>query len=261
MSESLVVSIENNVATVTLNRPEKHNSLTSEMMETFASVINDLNSNKEVHVIVVTGAGVKSFCSGADLGGMSENNEQSILEYKKHVTKFKNCLLALHNSKKPTISAVNGYALAGGFGLAATCDITFAKESATFGAPEINVGLWGMMISAPLIEIIGIKKTYELFYTGKRITAKEAKEMGLVNEVYADDELMDEVIAFAQDLAKRNPTALSIGKEAMQMIRDMDYEKSLNYLRDQVIILGETEDSKEGMKAFLEKRQPIWRGR
>ncbi|MCM3568086.1 enoyl-CoA hydratase/isomerase family protein [Neobacillus mesonae] len=257
----ILVSIEDYVATITLNRPHKHNALTGEMMEDFVSLLNEMNDRSDVRVSMITGAGEKSFCSGADLGGMSENNEQHILNYKAHVTKYKNCLLAIRHLKKPIIAAVNGYALAGGLGLAAACDITFANESAQFGAPEINVGLWGMMISAPLLQTIGPKNTYELFYTGKKVNALEAKEMGLLNAVYPDRELMQEAAQFARQLAKRNPTALTLGREAMQMIQGMDYEKSLNYLRDQVVILGETKDSKEGMNAFLEKREPIWSGR
>lgn len=257
----ILVHIEDHIATITLNRPNKHNALTGEMMEDFISIVNEMNNTPDVHVLLLTGAGEKSFCSGADLGGMSENNEQNILTYKEHVSKYKNCLLAIHQLKKPIIAAINGYALAGGLGLAAVCDITFAKESALFGAPEINVGLWGMMISAPLIQTIGFKKTYELFYTGKKINAFEAREIGLVNMVYPDNEAIEEATQFARQLAKRNPTALKLGREAMQMIQGMDYEKSLNYLRDQVVILGETEDSKEGMNAFLEKREPVWNGR
>lgn len=257
----ILVSIEDYVATITLNRPHKHNALTGAMMEDFVSILNEMNDRSDVRVLLVTGEGEKSFCSGADLGGMSENNEQHILNYKAHVTKYKNCLLAIRQLKKPIIAAVNGYALAGGLGLAAACDITFANESAQFGAPEINVGLWGMMISAPLLQTIGSKKTYELFYTGKKVNALEAKEMGLVNTICQDHELLAEAMQFASQLAKRNPTALTLGREAMQMIQGMDYEKSLNYLRDQVVILGETEDSKEGMKAFLEKREPVWNGR
>lgn len=258
---SILLNIEDHIATVTLNRSDKHNALTGEMMEQFVSIFDELDANNDVHVVILTGAGEKSFCSGADLGGMSENNEQSILDYKIHVTKYRDCLLAINNIKKPTIAAVNGYALAGGLGLAASCDITFANERAKFGAPEINVGLWGMMISACLVEVIGRKKTLELFYTGKQINATEAQEIGLVNRVFSVEDFLDNVYGFALEIAQKNPTALSMGKDAMQMIRGLDFEKSLNYLRDQVLILGETKDSKEGMKAFLEKRKPVWSGR
>lgn len=261
VDNDILLEIDEHVAVITLNRLEKHNALTGEMMDDFSLICHEMNKRSDVRVLLLTGAGEKSFCSGADLGGMSENNEKHILKYKEHVSKYKNCLTAIHHLKKPIIAAVNGYALAGGLGLAAACDITLAAESAQFGAPEINVGLWGMMLSAPLVQAIGYKKTYELFYTGKKINASEAKEIQLINTIYRDSELMLEALQFAHSLATRNPTALSLGREAMQMIKEMDYEKSLNYLRDQVVILGETEDSKEGMNAFLEKREPIWNGR
>ena len=119
----------------------------------------------------------------------------------------------------------------------------------------------GNEISACLVEVIGRKKTLELFYTGKQINATEAQEIGLVNRVFSVEDFLDNVYGFALEIAQKNPTALSMGKDAMQMIRGLDFEKSLNYLRDQVLILGETKDSKEGMKAFLEKRKPVWSGR
>lgn len=258
---TIQVEVQQHLATVTLNRADKHNALTAEMMEAFVKVFQALEEDPSVHVIVLTGAGDKAFCSGADLGGMSENNEQSILTYKQHVSKFQRCLLALYNCSKPTIAVVNGYALAGGFGLAAACDITFASEQSTFGAPEINVGLWGMMISACLVDIIGRKKTLELLYTGKKISAKEAHELGLVNDVFPAEQLAQQVENFTTLLVQKNPTALSMGKESLQLAQSLEYEKALTYLRDQVLILGETKDSKEGMKAFLEKRAPIWSGK
>lgn len=258
---NISVGIFNNIATVTLDRAEKHNALTGEMMEQFVTTLEELEANEVVKVIVLTGAGEKSFCTGADLSGMSESNDTSILDYKQHVTKYRNCLLKLKQLKKPTIAAVNGYALAGGLGLTATCDITFAKENAKFGAPEINVGLWGMMISAPLLETIGRKNTLDLFYTGKQIDAQKAKQIGLVNEVYTAEEFQQNVYQYAANLAKKNPSAISLGKDAMLHIEGLEFEKALNHLRDQVIILGETKDSKEGMKAFLEKRTPVWSGK
>lgn len=258
---NITLDVTNQVATVTLNRPEKHNALTAEMMMDFVAMLKGLEADDEVKVVVVTGAGEKSFCTGADLSGMSENNDASILDYKRHVTKYRDCLLTLKQLTKPTIAAVNGYALAGGLGLAAVCDITFAQENAKFGAPEINVGLWGMMISAPLLETIGRKNTLELFYTGKQIDAQRATEIGLVNAVYNKEAFKGEVQAFANSLTDKNPSAIALGKDAMQHIAGLEFEKALDYLRDQVIILGETKDSKEGMKAFLEKRAPVWSGK
>src|SRR5699024_649839 len=148
----------------------------------------------------------------------------SIIEFKKHITKYRDCLLALRNLNKPVIGAINGYALAGGLGLASSCDLAYAKESAQFGAPEINVGLWGMMISASLLKNIGTKKTFELMYMGERIDARQAKQIGIINEVYNNDEFENKVFAIAQKLSEKNPISLSQGKESLHMIQNMNYE-------------------------------------
>ncbi|CEI82639.1 2,3-dehydroadipyl-CoA hydratase [Oceanobacillus oncorhynchi] len=257
--QEIVVEKHKGVATLLLNRPNVHNALSGEMMEKFKQACEELSNDSEVKVVVLKGAGEKSFCSGADLGGMSEDN--NIINFKKHVTKYRDCLLALRKMKKPIIGAINGYALAGGLGLAVSCDLVYAKESAQFGAPEINVGLWGMMISSPLVNSVGQKKAFELMYTGDRINAEKAKEIGLINEFFLGEEFEEKVYEMAEKLSAKNPVALSLGRESMYMIQNMDYESSLTYLRDQVVVLSRTEDYNEGMSAFKEKRDPIWTGR
>ena len=259
-NDAIIIEKSNGVATLLLNRPEVHNALSGEMMLKFVQVCDELSKDTEVKVVVLTGAGAKSFCSGADLGGMDENSKDSVIEFKDHVTKYRNCLLALRKLKKPVIAAVNGYALAGGLGLAISCDLVYAKDSAQFGVPEINVGLWGMMISAPLVNTIGTQKAFELMYTGERIHAEKAKEIGLINDVFLADDFEEKVYRVAERLATKNPIALNHGREAMYMIQDMGYENALTYLRDQVVILSRTEDYSEGMAAFKEKRKPVWTG-
>lgn len=258
-NEEIILEKRNGVATLLLNRPKVHNALSGEMMEKFVQACEELSNDPEVNVVVLKGAGEKSFCSGADLGRMSEDN--SVIDFKNHVTKYRNCLLALRKLKKPLIGAINGYALAGGLGLAVACDLAYAKESAQFGAPEINVGLWGMMISSPLVNSIGYKKTFELMYTGDRINAEKAKEWGLINEVFSAEEFEENIYKIAEKLSTKNPVALTQGRESMYMIQNMDYESSLTYLRDQVVVLSRTEDYSEGMAAFKEKREPVWTGR
>ncbi|HLR67215.1 MAG TPA: enoyl-CoA hydratase/isomerase family protein [Virgibacillus sp.] len=257
--DDIVIEKQNGVATILLNRPKVHNALSNGMMERFIQACEELSEDPDVVVAVLKGASEKSFCSGADLGGMSDNN--SVIEFKAHVTKYRDCLLALHKFKKPIIGAINGYALAGGLGLAVSCDLAYATETAQFGAPEINVGLWGMMISSSLVRTIGSKRTFELMYSGDRINAGKAKEMGLVNEVYSSDEFEGKVYDMAEKLSKKNPVALNQGRESLNMIQSMDYESSLTYLRDQVVVLSRTEDYNEGMNAYKEKREPIWTGR
>ncbi|MFJ7849924.1 enoyl-CoA hydratase/isomerase family protein [Peribacillus sp. NPDC097206] len=260
-NDNIILKISNGVATVILNRPQVHNALSGEMMLEFVNVCEELSNDPQIRVVVLTGAGEKSFCSGADLGGMDNNSKDSVIEFKQHVTKYRDCLLALRNLSKPVIAAVNGYALAGGLGLAVSCDLAYAKESAQFGVPEINVGLWGMMISAPLVQNIGYKNTLELMYTGERIKPEKAKEIGLINDIFSEEEFEEKVYSMAEKLATKNPIALSNGRESMYMIQDMNYENSLTYLRDQVVLLSRTEDYQEGMSAFKEKRDPVWTGR
>ncbi len=259
-NDGIMLEKLNGVAILRLNRPEVHNALSGEMMLEFVRVCEELSKDSEVKVVLLTGSGEKSFCSGADLGGMDENSKDSVIEFKDHVTKYRNCLLALRNLNKPVIAAVNGYALAGGLGLAISCDLVFAKESAQFGVPEINVGLWGMMISAPLVNTIGTQKAFELMYSGERIHAEKAKEIGLINDVFSADSFEEKVYSVAAKLAKKNPIALNQGREAMYRIQGMDYENALTYLRDQVVILSRTDDYSEGMTAFKEKRDPVWTG-
>lgn len=261
MSDLIKYDVTDGIAKIVLNRPEVHNALSGEMMETFVSVCELASNDSQVKVILLTGAGPKSFCSGADLGNMAGNENNSILDFKKHVTKYRDCLLAIHHLKKPIIAAVNGYALAGGLGLVAACDLSYATASAQFGAPEINVGLWGMMISSSLKNVIGTKNTFELMYTGQRINTEKARQMGLINDYFSDDVFEEEVYKMAKKLSQKNPVALTHGRESMQMIQNMDYEQSLTYLRDQVVVLSRTEDYREGLLAFREKREPVWSGR
>ncbi|MED1607663.1 enoyl-CoA hydratase/isomerase family protein [Cytobacillus kochii] len=261
MSKFIKYEVQDGIAKIVLNRPEVHNALSGEMMETFVRLCESASIDTQVKVILLTGAGPKSFCSGADLGNMSSNDTDSILDFKAHVTKYRDCLLAIHNLKKPIIAAVNGYALAGGLGLVASCDLAYAKSSAQFGAPEINVGLWGMMISSSLKNAIGIKNTFELMYTGQRIDTEKAREVGLINQYFADEAFEEEVYNIAKNLSQKNPVALSHGRESMHMIQNMDYKQSLTYLRDQVVVLSRTEDYQEGLLAFKDKREPVWSGR
>lgn len=255
------VETDNGVTTLILNRPEVHNALSAEMMIEFVKTCEQLSNDENTKVIILTGAGDRSFCSGADLGGMSEGAKSSVMDFKKHVTLYRNCLLAIRRLNKPIIAAVNGYALAGGLGLAATCDLIYASENAQFGVPEINVGLWGMMISKPLLTKLGYNTVFELMYLGNRFDTNKAKEIGLINNVFSEDTFYEQVNEIAEDLSKKNPVALQQGRESLYMIEDMGFDQALNYLRDQVMIMSQTEDYHEGMNAFKEKREPQWTGK
>lgn len=255
----LMKELSDGVLTLTLNRPEKHNALNNELMRAMEEALVEARENPDVKVVLICGEG-KSFCSGADLGNPDEIRK-NVIVLQEHLSHYGNLLLKLVDAGKPTVAAVKGYALAGGCGLAATADITFAAESAQFGVPEVTRGIWGMMITAPVARLVGTKKCLELMYTGERFSAAEAERIGLINRVVPDDQLMDTAREFARTLAKRSPLAVKFGREAMYKTRDMEFYKSMDYLNNTVVLLNASEDAAEGFRAFKENREPVWQGK
>lgn len=246
------------IARITLDRPEKRNPINPQTIGELVHALGAARDDEAVRVIVLTGAG-KAFSAGGDLGAMAgKPGQPSPAVPPRPLTELFPCM---HDLGKPIIAMVNGHALAGGLGLMVACDLVVASDAATFGLTEIGVGLWPMMITAELVRNIGRKKTLELMLTGKRISAAEAEAIGLVNRVVAHDELEREAMGLAEQIASRSPAAMALGLRAFYHTQDMDHGPALAYLEGQLAKVLSLEDAAEGIRAFLQKRPPVWKGR
>lgn len=244
-------------AIVTFNRPEKLNALNTETLTELKEVLHSIESERDLSVVILTGKG-KAFIAGADVEEMVNKKPVEILSFAKLHNEVNRLI---EHSSKITIAAINGYALGGGLETALACDIRIASEKAKFGQPEINLGIIpGAGGTQRLPRIIGYGNAMLLLTTGKIIDANEAKTLGLVQDVVPEGELMDHAILLADEIAKKPPVALAFIKDSVKRGRDMPLDLALEYEMRLFSILFSTEDQKEGMKAFIEKREPIFRG-
>ncbi len=257
--ETLLTSTEGGVARITLNRPEVRNALSRTMVQELEAALAAAETDSAARVIVLAGAGDKAFCAGADLKGVGDRG--TTLQARESFGGLARILEAMARMRTPVIAQVHGYALAGGCGLAAGCDLVIASEDAVFGLPEIKVGLLPLMVMAPILRAVGRKRGMLMILSGESVSAGEAFEMGLVSRVVARAELERETAALAATLAGFSPTAVALAKEAAATIQDMDYGKSLRYLRELITLVGMSDDAKEGIAAFFAKRPPEWKGR
>lgn len=255
----LLYEKRNGLAYITFNRPERHNAMDPETIVRLGEALLDFEADDDARVAIITGAGDKAFCAGADLTGMADGAGH----------------LALHDSRgelaglfddlwdlgKPTIARVRGYALAGGMGLALACDLVVAADDAVFGTPEIDVGLWPFMITVPLVRSMPPKKALELMMTGRRVDAAEADRIGFVTRVVAPDELDAAVDELAATLASKPPATLRLGRQAFYEVWDRSADEALPLLHALLTVTTGTEDATEGIAAFVEKRPPEWTGR
>jgi enoyl-CoA hydratase/carnithine racemase len=245
------------VARLTLDRPERRNALSWALIGELRRALAAARDDEAVRVVVLTGAGDKAFCAGADLTGMADGDDfTSLHEGRGGLADLFRDLYALG---KPTIARVRGYALAGGFGLALACDLVVAADDAVFGTPEIDVGLWPYMITVPLLRSIPPKKVLELMMTGRRIDAAEADRLGCLSRVVPVDELDATVDALAATLAQKPPGTMRQGRDSFYAVWDRTVEDSLRLLHPLLTITASGPEAAEGIAAFTEKRPPSWR--
>ena len=258
-SDDVLTSVAGGVARVTINRPDRRNAMSWNVMRGLRAAVASAAEDPEVRVLVLSGAGDAAFCSGADLGGMA--GSEGFLgthEARGELAALFHDMWALG---KPTIARVQGWAMAGGFGLALACDLVVASERARFGAPEINVGLWPYMITVPLVRSMPPKKALELMLSGRVVEAAEADRLGFVTRVVPHDELDAAVDELASTLAGKSPSVMKLGRDAFYAVWDMTAADALVHLHAMLTLTAQTEDAAEGITAFMEKRPPRWTGR
>jgi enoyl-CoA hydratase/carnithine racemase len=257
--EWLLYDVADGVARITINRPDRRNALSWAVVRELRAACAAAKDDAAVQAVVLTGAGDKAFCAGADLSGMAAG--AGYVELHDARGELAHLFRDLYGLGKPTIARVRGYALAGGFGLALACDLLVAAEDAVFGVPEVDVGLWPHLITVPLIRSMPPKKALELMLTGRRIDAAEADRLGVVNQVVPVDRLDAAVDELAATLTAKSPAVLKLGRDAFYAVWDQDVDTSLKLLHPLLTVTASTEDAAEGIAAFEEKRAPVWKGR
>ncbi|AWR97540.1 crotonase [Acidianus sulfidivorans JP7] len=255
--ENILSKKENKIGWIILNRPEKLNALNFTMLNEIEEATKQFENDKDVRVIIFTGNG-KAFSAGADISQFKELNPISAINFAK---KGREVMDYIEKITKPTIAMINGFALGGGLELALACDFRIAAEESQLGLPEINLGIYpGFGGTQRLVRLIGKAKAMEIMMTGDRINAKEAERIGLVNKVVPLSNLQEETIKFASKLVEKSPVALAVLKSIILYGNDSPIIDGLNMESLGWGVMFSTEDEKEGVNAFLEKRKPNFKG-
>jgi len=258
MPENILLEKRGRIALVTINRPEKLNALNIKTRQELAEALDELRSDDSVRVVVITGAGEKSFVAGADI---AEFEGRTALE-QRSVMRAKSVFTATEDFPKPIIAMINGFCLGGGCELALACDLRIASDRARFGQPEINLGIIpGGGGTQRLTRLIGEGKAMQIILTGEMINAEEAYRLGLVNEVYPAAELEAKTMELANKIAEKSPVALAMAKASVKNAARMNLREGLEQEIDLFALCFSSEDKEEGVRAFLEKRKPEFKGR
>ncbi len=245
------------VYTITLHNPERRNAIGPQMTNELLYALADAQIDADARVIVLTGEG-KAFCAGGDFSQMTAGTDADALPFRGD---YADLLLAMVRAEKPIVARVNGHAMGGGLGLVAASTFAVAAADAQLGTPEINVGLFPMMIMAVLARLVPRRRLLQMMLLGEKMPAEEARAIGLLGQVTAAEELDSAVATLTTQLASKSPMALKLGLRAFTMQDDLDLEKALPLLRDRLAECLGTDDAREGLMAFLEKRTPRWAGK
>jgi len=257
MSErNLLFEREDSIATITMNRPEKRNPLSFETMTEMISLLRDIGSSREVRAVILAGKG-PAFCAGHDL---AELRGRDVAFYRREFDLCSQLMATIESIPQPVIASVHGIATAAGCQLVATCDLAVAGESARFATPGVRIGLFCSTPMVALTRSIGRKHAMEMLLTGQPIDSRTAAEWGLVNRVVADTQLGVETRQLAMQIAQSSPLTVAIGKQAFYAQIELDEKRAYSYTKEVMSLNAMAADAQEGICAFLEKRNPVWRG-
>ncbi|HEY7483991.1 MAG TPA: enoyl-CoA hydratase-related protein [Streptosporangiaceae bacterium] len=260
MDEAVTYEVADHVARITLNRPETRNALNEQMTDELLAAFDHAKADDDVRVIVLTGAGDKAFCAGADLGGLARQGGPAVGAEIRDSGPYR-LFTAFPRLGKPIIARLAGHAVAGGLGLAVSCDLVIAADDVKLGTPEVNVGLWPMMIMAIINRNVPPKQAFKLYYTGQTVSARESVELGLVTEAVPRDRLDARVDELARIIAAKSPIGLRMGRDAFFAIDGLPLDDQVAHLLERLVELSGTDDAAEGIAAFLDKRTPRFTGR
>ena len=258
MSDTVLMEQEGRVAILTINRPDKLNALNDEVRDAMLAHLGRIEADDSIGVVVITGAGEKAFVAGADIG---EFEGRSPIDQREAMSGTR-IFDVMATYPKPVIAMINGFCLGGGCEMAMSCDVRIASSTARFGQPEINLGLIpGGGGTQRMPRLTGFGQALRLALSGDMIGGREAREIGLVEMVFEPDELREKTLEFAGRVASKSPITLRVAKQAVRAAMEMPLAAGIGYERDLFCLCFSTEDKKEGVAAFLEKRKPEWKGR
>jgi len=251
--DEVLTTADSGILHITINRPEQRNALNLHVLTGLHSAIRQAGSDRAVRVVTITGSGNKAFCAGADLKSTLAGSDAAF-----KLSDYRELLLEILRCPKPTVALANGHVLAGGLGLLLSCDLALACDDIHFSTPEIQVGMFPMMVLSLLYRHVGRKRATEMLFLGERISAAAAMEYGIINHIYPRERFDVEANLYVRKLADQSASILRLGKDAIFQVEGKSLPAELEYLESMLAKVTSSADSKEGLRAFVEKRKPQW---